>query len=117
MVDKEILLVDDDSFAREPVQIALVAKGYQVDTAADGEEAVALLQKKNYDLVLSDIKMPNMDGLELLETVRQRCWDMPFILITAHGTIESAVRAMRQGAYDYLQKPVQLDELEIRRFQ
>ena len=104
MVNKRILVVDDDSYVREATEEILRRKHYEVDTATDGKAALAKLDDADYDLILSDIKMPVMNGLELLESARLKAPDTHVIMMTAFGTIEDAVTAMKKGAYDYVQK-------------
>ena len=104
MATKCILVVDDDSYVREATEMILIRKGYDVDTAPEAKTALQKLEEGEYDLLLSDIKMPGMSGQELLEKVKARWPDMHVILMTAYGTVEDAVRAMRNGAYDYIQK-------------
>ncbi|MEE2659770.1 MAG: sigma-54 dependent transcriptional regulator [Candidatus Latescibacterota bacterium] len=104
MATKRILVVDDDSYVRGATEEILIRKGYEVDTAADAAAALRQLEAVEYDLLLSDIKMPNMSGLELLEQVKTRTPDLTVILMTAYGTVEDAVHAMQAGAYDYIQK-------------
>ena len=101
---KYILVVDDDSYVREATEEILRRKGYEVDTASDGKAALLKLDEADYDLILSDIKMPGMDGLELLEAVRVKFADTHIIMMTAFGSVDNAVEAMRKGAYDYIQK-------------
>ena len=104
MANKRILVVDDDSYVREATEEILRRKQYDVDTATDGKAALAKLDDADYDLILSDIKMPVMNGLELLESARLKAPDTHVIMMTAFGTIEDAVTAMKKGAYDYVQK-------------
>jgi len=115
MSTKRILVVDDDSYVREATEMILLRKGYSVDTAPEGKTALQKLEDGDYDLLLSDIKMPGMSGLELLETVNGRWPDLHVILMTAYGTIEDAVRAMKNGAYNYIQKGSEstTEEMEI----
>ncbi|GAB4234440.1 MAG: sigma-54 dependent transcriptional regulator [Acidobacteriota bacterium] len=100
-----VLLVDDDPAQRQFLRAAL-ERDYRVTAASSGEEARQLLQKQGYDLVLTDERMPGMSGLELLQWVRESTPETPVVLLTAYGSIESAVEAMRLGAADYLTKPV-----------
>lgn len=111
-VDK-ILMVDDEPNMRALFKKILAKEGYQIETASSGEEAVKLLDKEPVDLVISDLKMDEMDGLQLLRKVKERMPDIPVILLTAFGTIESAVMAMKEGAFDYLTKPVNNDEVKL----
>jgi len=93
------------------VQEALRREGYVVDAMTDSTAALKLAEERLYNLVISDIKMPGLSGLELLVRVRAHSRDTLFILMTAYGTVESAVEAMKQGAYDYLPKPIDLKRL------
>jgi len=108
----EILIVDDEINSLKVLTAALSNADFHVETARSGDEALALLTVKHYDLIVSDYKMPGMSGEELLARVRIMMPDVPFILLTAFGTIELAVNAMRLGAYTYLTKPVNLTLLE-----
>jgi len=108
-----LLVVDDEPGMRRMISRALGAEGYRVEVAADGAEALAILEGGKIDLVISDIVMKPMDGLQLLEEIRKRDWVMPVIMITAYGTVESAVEAMKRGAVDYLAKPFAADELSV----
>jgi two-component system NtrC family response regulator len=108
-----ILLVDDDSSIRRVVQFKLQKRGYAVETAADGKEALRLLQLKEFDLLLSDIRMPEMDGIELLSRAQSAQPKIKVILITAHATVSQAVEAVKLGAFDYLMKPFEDEELYI----
>ena len=104
MANKRILVVDDDSYVREMTELTLTRKGYDVHTAPEARAALVKLEDGDYDLVLSDIKMPGMDGLELLEAIRTRSPETIVVMITAHASIENAVEAMQKGAYSYIQK-------------
>jgi two-component system NtrC family response regulator len=108
-----VLLIDDDPSLRRVIEYSLVESGYSVIPAASGEEGLALFQKGPSDAVITDITMPGMSGLEVLVKVRQTDPNIPVIVITAYGTIESAVSAMKQGAFDYITKPFNRDELRI----
>ncbi len=107
-----ILAVDDEVNSLKVLSAALSSEKFSVDTARSGEEAFAMFKDKQYDLILSDYKMPGMTGEQLLEKVKTISPEMPFVLLTAYGTIELAVNAMRLGAYTYLTKPVDLNHLE-----
>jgi len=107
-----ILAVDDEINSLKVLSAALSSDEFFVDTAVSGEEAFAMFKDKHYDLVLSDYKMPGMTGEQLLEKVKTVSPETPFVLLTAYGTIELAVNAMRLGAYTYLTKPVDLNLLE-----
>ncbi len=108
-----ILVVDDEPHMRDMMTMVLTNDGFRVDAIADGREAIARLAENRYDLVVCDLMMPDVDGLEVLAQVKTRAPDALFILITAHASVESAVAALRQGAYDYLLKPFDMDELSL----
>ena len=107
-----ILIVDDEVNSLKVLSAALQKNRTDVDTARSGEEAIALIKKKKYDVVISDFKMGGMSGEQLLKKTKTLYPDLAFILLTAYGTIELAVNAMRKGAYSYLTKPVNLNLLE-----
>ncbi len=108
-----VLIVDDERNIRRVLQALLEGDGYEVDEAADGDEARALIRRASppYDVVLSDLRMPNCDGMELLRWVRGSAPDTPLVLLTAHGTVDIAVEAMREGAFDFIVKP--FDEADL----
>ena len=106
-----ILVVDDERGLCVGVQEALKREGYPVDAANDARTALQFIGERLYNLVLTDIKMPGMSGLQLLKEARQKSRDTLFILMTAFGTVESAVEAMKGGAYDYLSKPLDMQRL------
>ena len=108
-----ILVVDDEQNYRDVLKMILTAKGYDVDTAGNGQEALELLEKAAYDVVVSDLKMPVMDGYALLQQIRQRQYDTEVIILTAFGTIEKAVETMKAGAYTYVTKGNDPEELLI----
>src|ERR1700756_3792717 len=108
-----ILVVDDEESIREFLEIMLRKEGYEVTCAEDGQKALDILKKKNFDMVISDMQMPNMTGLELLKNCKDQYPDIMFMMITAFGTTETAVEAMKLGAYDYLSKPFKIDEVRL----
>ena len=108
-----ILVVDDEESIREFLEIMLRKEGYEVTCAEDGQKALDLVKKRSFDMVISDLQMPNMTGLELLKEVKTQYPDMMFMMITAFGTTETAVDAMKLGAYDYILKPFKIDEVRI----
>ncbi|WP_432821439.1 sigma-54-dependent transcriptional regulator [Trichloromonas sp.] len=108
-----ILIVDDEESIREVLSIMLHREGYLVDAVSDGQQAVDRLKACAYDLVISDIKMPRLTGFELLSHIRQRFPETAVIMITAFSTTEEAVVAMKNGAYDYIIKPFQNDEIRL----
>jgi DNA-binding NtrC family response regulator len=113
MANKRILVVDDDSYVREATEEILTRNAYDVDTAPEAATALRKLDEGDYDLILSDIRMPGMSGLELLEGARAKAPDVLIIMMTAFGTIEDAVDAMKKGAFDYIQKGSDPAEVEM----
>ena len=109
----KILVVDDEQGLCAGLQEALKREGYVVDARTDATEAARLIDHRLYNLVISDIKMPGLSGLELLDRVRERSPDTLFILMTAYGSVENAVDAIKQGAYDYLPKPIDMKRLRV----
>ena len=108
-----ILVVDDEESIREFLEIMLKKENYEVTTAEDGLRAKEILTKKSFDMVISDMQMPNMTGIELLKYVKESYPDVVFMMITAFGTTETAVDAMKMGAYDYVTKPFKIDEVRL----
>lgn len=107
-----ILIVDDEKSMRDFLKILLVKEGYEVIVAGDGEQALAALGKNCIDLVVSDIRMPGISGLELLAKIKDESEDIPVIMITAFASPNDAVQAMKNGAYDYISKPFNVDEIK-----
>src|SRR5689334_1077719 len=103
---KTILIVEDETVLRESLAELLTDEGYEVLQAGDGKAAYDLILQRPVDLVLSDVRMPQMDGMALLQHLQKAAPETPVIMVTAFGTVESAVAAMRLGARDYLLKPV-----------
>ena len=101
----KILVVDDEETTRRSLADILRLEGAQVKTAAGGEEAVEAIQQETFDLILLDLKMPGMDGLDVLRIATSTAPDTQVVLLTAHGSLESAIAALRLGAHDYLLKP------------
>jgi two-component system NtrC family response regulator len=108
---RRILVVDDDESLRRVTQVQLEEAGYQVCAAPDGQCALSILQESPQNLVLTDLKMPGLSGLDLLKRIRAEHPETIVVLLTAYGTIETAVEAMKAGAYDYITKPVHPEEL------
>src|SRR5690349_14919129 len=108
-----ILIVDDEESLRRVLQVQLENRGHEISLAKNGLEVLALLADSPYDLVLTDLRMPGLSGLELLKRIRANHPGTEVILLTAFGTIENAVEAMQSGAYHYVTKPVRFDELAI----
>ena len=109
----KILIVDDEEVIRTTLQEILEYENYSSDTASNGPEGLELLKKNTYDVVLCDIKMPKMDGLEVLEKAMELKPETQFIMISGHGTIETAVEATKKGAFDFIQKPPDLNRLLV----
>ncbi len=108
-----ILIIDDEKSIRKTLSEILTYEGYKVEEAADGAEGFKMYQGKAYDAVLCDIKMPKMDGLEFLEKAKEINPDVPIIMVSGHGNIDTAVEAVKKGAYDYISKPPDLNRLLI----
>ena len=109
----KILIIDDERAIRAVLRDILSFENYEVDEAEDGEAGLKALQNTRYDVVLCDIKMPRLDGLEVLERATILAPDVPFIMLSAHGTIDTAVDATKKGAFDFLQKPPDLNRLLV----
>ena len=109
----DILIIDDEKAIRKTLTEILTFEGYKIDEASDGEEGLKKFKEKTFDLVLCDIKMPKMDGIEFLEKAGEVNADVPIIMISGHGNIETAVEAVKKGAYDYISKPPDLNRLLI----
>ena len=107
-----ILIIDDQDAIRRVLRDILENEKYQVDDAANGPTALEMIKEQEYDAILCDIKMPDMDGIEVLEQVKANC-DTPVIMISGHGTIDTAVEAIKKGAFDFIQKPPDLNRLLI----
>src|SRR5436309_13959063 len=108
-----ILIIDDEKAIRKTLTEILSFEGYKLDEAADGEEGLKKFREKSYDVVLCDIKMPKVDGLDFLQKAVEANPDVPVIMISGHGNIETAVEAVKKGAYDFIQKPPDLNRLLI----
>ena len=107
----KILVVDDEEVTRLSLAEILSLEGYQVSSAGSGEEALQKLEEERFDLVLADLVMKEVNGLQVMEAVKKRSPETVVIMLTAYGTLESAIQAMRQGAYDYLIKPCGAQEI------
>jgi DNA-binding NtrC family response regulator len=113
MASERILIVDDEDGMRRLLGRVLTREGYETSTVGSGAEALRLVANERFDLVVTDIKMPEMDGLQLLEELKEYEPSLPIIVMTAYGTIENAVQALRFGAYDYIAKPFETDEIKL----
>jgi two-component system response regulator AtoC len=109
---KQILVVDDEPNLRRVLSAQLERDGYDVHTAEDGEQALTILKENHIDLVITDLRMPRIDGMELLRRAQKIDAELPVVMITAHGTVDNAVEALKTGAFDYLTKP--FDQVEVR---
>jgi DNA-binding NtrC family response regulator len=108
-----ILVIDDEAAIRETLKEILEYEKYEITLAEDGAKGLQLLQKNSYDVVLSDVKMPGIDGMELLDRVQALAPDVPMVMISGHGTVEMAIEATKKGAYDFITKPPDLNRLLI----
>ena len=113
MARERILVVDDEAGVRSSLKGVLVDEGYRVDTVSSAEQAFSNLEKDSYDLVILDVWLPEMDGVAALEQIRDLKLDVAAVMISGHGTIETAVRAIRAGAYDFVEKPLSLEKTVI----
>lgn len=109
----DILIIDDEKAIRKTLSEILSFEGYKIEEASDGEEGLKKFKDKSYDVVLCDIKMPKLDGIEFLQKAGETNSDIPIIMISGHGNIETAVEAVKKGAYDYISKPPDLNRLLI----
>ncbi|MES2592771.1 MAG: sigma-54 dependent transcriptional regulator [Bacteroidota bacterium] len=109
----KLLIIDDEKSIRKTLREILEYEKYQVDEAADGSEGMAMIQKNKYDIILCDIKMPKMDGIEVLDKIMQLSSDTPVIMVSGHGNIETAVEAVKKGAFDFISKPLDLNRLLV----
>lgn len=108
-----ILVIDDERSIRNTLKEVLEYENHQIELAEDGVQGLAMIQDNHYDIVLCDIKMPKMDGLEVLEKIFQITTDIQVIMISGHGTVDAAVEAIKKGAYDFIEKPLDLNRLLI----
>ena len=109
----KILVADDEPSHRQMIEAVLAAEGYEVTQAEDGQAAISAVEEKFYDLVIMDVRMPNVDGIQALQKIKQISPDIPVIIMTAYASVGSAVEALKSSAYDYLIKPLDIDELKI----
>lgn len=109
----KILVIDDERSIRSTLKDILEYEKYQVDLAEDGQQGIDLVRKNEYDIVLCDIKMPGMDGIEVLEKIQILAPDVPVVMISGHGNIDTAVESIKKGAFDYIEKPLDLNRLLI----
>ena len=112
MEDFEILFVDDDRDILFIVKEYLSRQGYRVSVVNSGIKALELVKEKDFDIVITDFKMPELDGLQLLTAIKEYRHETEVVILTGYGTVDSAVEAMKFGSYDYIQKPFKLDALK-----
>ncbi len=110
---KRLLVIDDEANMRHMLTSLLKRVGYQVDAASDGLEGLEMIKERLYDFILCDIRMPRMDGMEFLKSARDLIQTTPLIMMSAYGTIDTALEAMKLGAYDYISKPFKIDEVTL----
>lgn len=111
---KQILLVEDDEIMRITVSDRLIREKWQIDVAVNGREALSRIERKHYHLILSDIRMPGVGGMELLERAQRHSPQSDIFMMTAYGSVEDAIACLRNGAADYILKPFEMDDLIIR---
>ncbi|MFZ4783948.1 MAG: sigma-54-dependent transcriptional regulator [Flavobacteriales bacterium] len=109
----KILIIDDEAAIRGALKEILEYESFEVSEAEDGISALKIVEKEQFDLIFCDIKMPKMDGLEVLEKLKEKGIDTPVVIITGHGTVETAVEALKKGAYDFIQKPLDLNRVLV----
>ncbi|HOZ81824.1 MAG TPA: sigma-54 dependent transcriptional regulator [Bacteroidia bacterium] len=108
-----ILIIDDEKSIRHSLKEILEYENYKVDEAPDGIEGIKMAEKEKYDIIFCDIKMPRMDGIEVLENLQNKCPEVPVVMISGHGNIDTAVEAIRKGAFDFIAKPLDLNRILI----
>lgn len=111
MNKEKILVIDDDVHIRDFLQDALEQQNFEVVTTDNGESGISLFKKQPFDLVFVDMKLPQLSGIEVLKMLKKHTSKIPVVIITGHGSIENAVESMKQGAYNYLTKPLTLETL------
>jgi two-component system response regulator PilR (NtrC family) len=113
-MNTKVLIVDDEKIIRDSLELLLKEEGYKTDTSADGEDALEKIKQEGFDIVITDIKMPKLDGIELMQKAKDISPNTFFIIMTAYASVNTAIEALRQGAYDYLIKPVEFDDVILR---
>jgi two-component system, response regulator, stage 0 sporulation protein F len=111
MIPKRVLVVDDEQNSREGLSKILTKEGYSVRTAENGKKALLEAENNSFDLIITDLRMPEMDGIEVLEKLRKKNKDIGVVIVTAYGEVNSYLKAMNLGAFEYLNKPIHLEEL------
>jgi DNA-binding NtrC family response regulator len=111
MEELRILIVDDEEELVSALAERLVLRGFQVESATSGKDALRVSHKRNFDVIVADVKMPGIDGLDLMAAIKRDYPELPVILFTGHGSVAEAERGMQGGAFDYVMKPVDIDVL------
>ena len=111
--NKNILVIDDEEMIRELLKDTFEKEKYTVETAENGDEAFKMISSNDFDLVITDIRLPDISGMEILEKIKSKYPEIGVIMITAYGSIKSAVKSMKDGAFDYIAKPFEIDEIKI----
>lgn len=107
----KVLIVDDEELLRHSLSVELISEGYEVETAGDGDEAIELLRQKTFDIILLDIRMPKINGFEVLKFIKQNKPDVRVIMLTAYADVRNAIEAMKLGAIDFVSKPYDLVDI------
>jgi DNA-binding NtrC family response regulator len=107
----KILVIDDEDIVRISCRRTLIPEGYELSMATNGEEGLRMFEKDSFDLVLTDLKMPNMDGIEVLANIKKNWPSTDVVIVTGYQTVETAVKAIKLGAFDYIEKPFTPDAL------
>ncbi|MCK5420990.1 MAG: sigma-54-dependent Fis family transcriptional regulator, partial [Deltaproteobacteria bacterium] len=113
MENKNILVVEDDNATRDTMIDLLSEAGYEVESATNGEEAIAMAREYTFDIVITDLKMPKGDGIQVLEQIKKIDNRTIVIICTGYGTVDTAVKAMKLGAYEYITKPIKIEEIKL----
>src|SRR6266704_4433468 len=113
MLKARILVIDDEAAIRDSLRMTLEYEGYEFMGAATGQEGLALVEREAPDLVLLDVKLPGMDGIEVLERLRNMNESLPVVVVSGHGTISTAVEATKKGAFDFIEKPFASDRILV----
>ena len=111
MSDKKVLVIDDEKNMRHMLEVMLSKAGYTVESAPDGQGGLKVMSQSDFDFILCDLKMPKMDGLTFLKEAGEKYPEKTYIMMSAYGTIDTALEAMKAGAYDYISKPFKEDEV------
>ncbi|MGD9175955.1 MAG: response regulator, partial [Desulfobacterales bacterium] len=113
MPERRLLIIDDEENMRHMLSKVLTKAGYTIETASNGHEGLKMTDRNAYDFILCDIKMPNMSGMDFLKAARDKIRSTTVIMMSAYGTIDTAIAAMKLGAYDYISKPFKTDEVYL----